>query len=301
MKIQRYKRKKFGEILDETFLLSKNHFRDFFLITLIVIGPVYFVEAIVHMTTGVEFFRDVSRGSNRLEDIFATFDQNMDFVNPAMGSTTVLLALALAALFPVAQAAFLYAIDTLNQGKEFSVKTVIKKGFSKLWRLFFSSLLFGILIVGFFIIIIVILTVILVSTFLMEPVGSILMSVGLFFLFFLISALIFTRWGFYIGSIAIEDKAPGLINSWRLTRKQTWRTFGLLLILYFIVGIVSFVMESIFSLFLGYSVLLTIIVNIVTLATLVISMVGYAVIYFDLGTKHQADDLKKMIDNYDEN
>jgi hypothetical protein len=45
--------------------------------------------------------------------------------------------------------------------------------------------------------------------------------------------------------------------------------------------------------------LLSIIVNIVTLLTSLFFYVGYGVIYLDLKTRHDADDLKEMIDDYD--
>ena len=45
---ERFNRPKgFGEILDLTFSLSKNKFRDFFFISLIFMGPIYLIQALI--------------------------------------------------------------------------------------------------------------------------------------------------------------------------------------------------------------------------------------------------------------
>ncbi|MFK4996927.1 hypothetical protein ACI2OX_03375 [Bacillus sp. N9] len=44
--------------------------------------------------------------------------------------------------------------------------------------------------------------------------------------------------------------------------------------------------------------LLSIIINLATIFTTLILSVGFAVMYFDLKIRHDADDLKDMIDEY---
>ena len=49
---------------------------------------------------------------------------------------------------------------------------------------------------------------------------------------------------------------------------------------------------------LGNSVLLTLIANLVTLITTMIFYVGYGVMYLDLKTRHDGDDIKEMLEDY---
>jgi len=49
---------------------------------------------------------------------------------------------------------------------------------------------------------------------------------------------------------------------------------------------------------LGNSVLLTLISNLVTLVTTMIFSVGYGVMYLDLKTRNDADDIKEMLEDY---
>ena len=73
---------------------------------------------------------------------------------------------------------------------------------------------------------------------------------------------------------------------------------GLYLLFFLIISSISFAIEMTFSIFLGYSVLLSIITNLATLFTTLILSVGYGVMYLDLKIRHDADDLKEMIDDY---
>ena len=54
--------KDFGEILDHTFQLTKNRFKDLFMILLIFMGPVYLFQAILQLLSGTSFFREVGSG-----------------------------------------------------------------------------------------------------------------------------------------------------------------------------------------------------------------------------------------------
>lgn len=56
------KPKGFGEILDHTFRLSKKRFKDFFLIFLILVGPVYLLDALLQLLGGTNFFREIDGG-----------------------------------------------------------------------------------------------------------------------------------------------------------------------------------------------------------------------------------------------
>ena len=110
--------------------------------------------------------------------------------------------------------------------------------------------------------------------------------------------LLLTRWSFYFGSVVLDKDSPGLGRSWRLSRKRTWALMGLYIVFYFIISSISFGVQMTFGIVLGNSVLLTLISNLVTLVTTMIFSVGYGVMYLDLKTRHDADDIKEMLEDY---
>lgn len=299
MKEEFSKPKGFGEILDHTFRLCKNRFPDFFMIVLIVMGPIYLLQAIILLLSGTSFVREVGNGEMWFEQIVSTFDETRGTVNTfgaEIGNSISMLLLLV--FYPIAAAAVLFAIQRLRNGEEFTAGIVIKQAFSKFWGIFGSSLLVG--IIAFGMIFVSVLVVIFIGVFgaFIEPVSAILLSVVLFLGAWLVIALLFSRWGFYLGPVVFEGEIPGMGKSWRLTKKRTWKVLGLFLMLLLITGIIGYVVNIIFGLFLGNSVLFTVIAGVVSLFTAMIFMVGYAVIYFDLVTRHDGSDLKEMIADY---
>ncbi|MBM7600874.1 hypothetical protein JOC34_003288 [Virgibacillus halotolerans] len=299
MKEEFSKPKGFGEILDHTFRLCKNRFPDFFMIVLIVMGPIYLLQAIILLLSGTSFVREVGSGEMWFEQIVSTFDETRGTINnfgAEIGNSISMLLLLV--FYPIAAAAVLFAIQRLRNGEDFTAGIVIKKAFSKFWGIFGSSLLVG--IIAFGMIFVSILAVIFIGVFgaFIEPVTAIILSIILFLGAWLVIGLLFSRWGFYLGPVIFEGEIPGMGKSWRLTKKRTWKVLGLFLMLLLITGIIGYVVNIIFGLFLGNSVLFTVIAGVVSLFTAMIFMVGYAVIYFDLVTRHDGSDLKEMIADY---
>ncbi|MGE6753368.1 hypothetical protein ACQKFO_07945 [Rossellomorea sp. NPDC071047] len=299
------KPKGFGEILDHTFRLSKNRFKDFFLIFLILLGPVYLLQALIELAAGVSFFRTVGTGETWFDGIVNSFsgeftDEGGPEVNLAAELGTGLIGLISIILAPIAQAAILFALNHMRKNEEFTVKLVIKEAFSRFWPIIGSSLLFGVIVFG--IVFVPIFTIGFAGVFgaaLLEPgVGIVVAGVVLLLAFAVAVAYILTRWSFYFGAAAIENDAPGLGRSWRLTKKRGWILLLLFIVFGLIIGIVSSAFELTFGLVLGNSVLYGMIVNVVTLFTSMLFAVGFGVMFLDLKTRHDADDLNEMIDDY---
>jgi hypothetical protein len=299
---QKFRRPKiFSEILDHTFSLSKNRFTDFFLILLILMGPVYLLEAIFQLFSGVSFFREVGTGSAWYDQILSSFDESKQ-VNPSslgfdVGS--IVTGIISAILYPVAKAAILYAIHHISKNEEYTVGSVLKKAFSRFWPILGSSILFGLIIFGVIVVPIIIVSLIGAIGFASDmPIAGIIVAIVLLLGFAVGIGCLITRWSFYFGSVVIDKDAPGFIRSWKLTQKRTWILIGMYVILYLIISSIDFAVQMSFSIFLGNSVLLKIIVNIVTMITTMFFTVGYAVIYLDLKFRHDADDLKDMLEDY---
>ncbi|MBS4217571.1 hypothetical protein KHA96_04490 [Bacillus sp. FJAT-49711] len=289
--------KGFGEILDLTFRLSKNKFSDFLLINLIFMGPIYLLQVFIQLFSGVSFFRELGTGDIWYEQILSSFEETG---TANLGADLGIIAVSFFSifLFPVAGAAILIAINHIKKNEEYTVGTVIREAFSRYGPILGSSILFVLLIIGLIIIPFIIVVLVGVIGGIANPFAGILMAILLFIGFAIGIGLLLTRWSFYFGSVVLDGEVIGFTRSWKLSKKRTWALFGLYIVFSLIVSTISYAVEVSFGLFLGNSVLLSIISSIVSLFTTMIFSVGYAVMYLDAKTRHDADDLKEMIEDY---
>lgn len=290
--------KGFGEILDHTFHLTKDRFKDFFMILLIFMGPVYLLQAIIQLMSGTSFFREVDSGGAWFEQIVTSFEESGTF-DPSSLSAVIIVGLISAILAPVAEAAILFTINHVRKNEDYTVGSVIKQAFSRFWPLIGSSILFFFITMGIIIIPIAIVGVTggVVGTT-VDPILGILLGVVLFLGFAVGIGLLLTRWSFYFGSVVLDKDSPGFARSWRLSRKRTWVLMGLYIVFYFIISSITFGVQMTFVMVLGNSVLLTLITNLITLVTTMIFSVGYGVMYLDLKTRHDAEDIKDLLEEY---
>lgn len=293
------KPKSFSEILDHTFSLSKNRFKDFFMILLILMGPVYILQAIIQLLSGVRFFRELGSGGAWYEQLLSGLSQSQAPVT-GIGAGIGLFFVGVLSfiLFPVAEAAILFAINHIRKNEEYTVGSVIKKAFSRFWPIIGSSILFGLITFGLIFVPIFFLGITGIIGSMIHPAIGIILFILLLLGFAVAIGYLLTRWSFYFGSVVLDRESPGFSNSWRLTKNRTWILMGLYILFFLIISSISFAVEMTFSIFLGYSVLLTIIINLATLFTTMILSVGYGVMYLDLKLRNDADDLKEMIDDY---
>ncbi|MEH7743684.1 hypothetical protein V7659_01310 [Neobacillus drentensis] len=293
--------KGFGEILDHTFQLTKNRFKDFFMILLIFMGPVYLVQAILQLSSGTSFFRELGSEGEWFEQVLTSFEESGTIDSSSLGADIGLIIIGIlsAILAPVAEAAILFTINHIRRNEDYTVDSVIKKAFSRFWPIIGSSILFGLISLGIIILPVAIIafTGVVVATT-VHPIGGILLGIVLFLGFAVLVGLLLTRWSFYFGSVVLDKVSPGLGRSWRLTKKRTWVLLGLYIVFYLIISCITFGVQMTFGIVLGNSVLLTLITNLVTLVTTMIFSVGYGVMYLDAKTRHDADDLKEMLEEF---
>ncbi|MFE8694864.1 hypothetical protein ACFYKT_00665 [Cytobacillus sp. FJAT-53684] len=294
------KPKTFGEILDHTFSLSKNRFTDFFMILLILMGPVYLLQAVIQLLSGTSFFRELGGGELWFEQILSSFDETALPLDSSIGAdiAVILTGLIGILLFPVAEAAVLLAVNHIRNNEEYTVGSVIKHAFSRFWPILGSSILFGLIAFGIIIVPIIMISLSGLFGSFIHPAIGIIFAILLFLGFAVGIGYLLTRWSFYFGSVVLDRESPGFTRSWRLTRKRTWLLMGLYIIFYIIIATISSAIELTFGVFLGNSVLLSIIVNLATILTTMFFYVGYAVMYLDLKLRYDADDIKDMIEDY---
>ncbi|HAM80836.1 hypothetical protein [Ornithinibacillus bavariensis] len=291
---------RFGEVLDQTFRLSKNNFSTFLLIMLILIGPTILLEALILLLTGTGFFRDMASGGSFLEQYYNTI-LDVAYEPTTIGEDigSIIMGLASIVLYPMAQAAIILVIDAIRRQEEFAVGSAIKRAFSRFWPILGSSLLMGVIVIGMFFVAIIVISIFTAIGIVFNPITGIAMGVVLFLAIGGVIAYFLTRWGLYLPAVVFEHCAPGLGRSWSLTRRNFWRTFGLFVVLGLIIVVISSVFELLFFSFLGTSVVYNILLSIVNLITTMFFAVGYAIIYFDLKLRNDGDDLIDMMENYE--
>ncbi|RYI29647.1 hypothetical protein EVU96_11740 [Bacillus infantis] len=304
MNSQLNKPKGIGQILDLTFSLARNKFGSFTAIFLILVGPVYLLQALFSLAAGQSFFRDINAGGSWFEQIAASFETDTagtDIYAP--GSLFADLGLVFAGLLsalmiPLAGAAVLIAVDQVRKGMEFTPGMVIKKAFRRFWPILGTSILFSIITFAVIILPIVFISITGIFGSMVHPVIGIIFA-GLFLLAFAVGVgYLLTRWSFYFGYTVLEKKAPGFSESWTLTQGRSWHMLLIYALLFLIIGIVSFAIEMTAGLLLGGSVLFDIILNLATLVTTCLYYIGFSVMYFDLKGRQGGDDLNSMIEDY---
>jgi membrane-anchored glycerophosphoryl diester phosphodiesterase (GDPDase) len=304
--------KGFGEILDQTFRLSKNRFVDFFMIFLILLGPIFLLQALFELMAGTSFFRATGTGDTWFEQFITSFEggtpEPMSAASVGAGIASALLGIVSTIFTVIAGAAVLIGVNHIRKNEEFTAGSVIKQAFKRFWPLVGSSLLFGLIFFGMIFAPIMIIgfggffAAGIGGAFTGESFAGSLITILIMLLLLLAAAVgigyLITRWSFYLGVVTIDQKAPGIGRSWNLTKGRGWIAFGVFIILMLLTGVVSGAFELTLGLALGYSVLYSIILNLVTIVTSIITSVGFAVMFFDLKSRNEAEDLQEMIEDY---
>ena len=288
--------KQFGEILDHVFQLIKNNFGKLFLLVLAFYSPIILLQAFIQISSGQGLIRDLSPGDNFFEQIFNTIADFSEVATPVELSGNFLIGLLNLLIYPLAFASVFLVIKQIKSRQIPDVKQATKEAFSRFWPLLGSYVLFSILIVFITAIPITIVIATAFTSFAADNLVLGILSILMIFPIILGIVLLVTRWIFFI-PITIEDSAPGIGASFRLTKGRTWMTFFIFLTLMLVNGTIATAFEF-FVLFLGYSVLYVLIINLVSVFTSVIFFVGFSVVYFDLQVRQSGSDLKQMIDEY---
>lgn len=299
MNNQLNKPKGFGEILDQTFRMSKYKFKDFFMILLILVGPVYLLQAIIDLASGKNFLRQESAGGTWYENMMSNFKfAEASSSNLAADIGFAVVSLLVLFTYPVAQAAILIGVNHIKENRDFTIGSLIKQAIGRFFPMIGSTIIyvlialgifFGLLFTGVFSSMLFIFVDFVIGMIITITFGIALFIIGVFLL---------TRWSFYFGSVVLDRNSPGLTRSWRLSKGRTFKLIGLYIIFIFITFSIGIAIQLSFQAILGDSVLLGLIVSFTTLVTTLIMAVGYAVMYLDLKVRHDADDLRDLIDDY---
>ncbi|REJ09944.1 hypothetical protein [Halobacillus trueperi] len=302
------KPKTFGEILDHTFSISKKNFGPLFLTLLIIFAPLYIFDYLFMVLSGINLFREPSGGGftegvlNNLDTAAATQELVATNLGIGMEMLYLLVSTVLAIIiYPIAQASVIVATSKALKSETWSKGQAIKGAFSRFWPIIGSTALMGV-IFGVAVFIGFLLFGILGGiSFARDGFGvGFIMSIILGLLFFAAVAFFVTKLSMFFGAIVFQKVAPGFSKSWQLTKGRFWFTFGLFIVFFIITILLTSVMEGVSALLLGGSLLGRVLTDLASIITTLFMMVGYTVLFFDLKTRNEADDLKDMIASYKE-
>lgn len=289
--------KRFGEILDTAFQVVKRYFSPLFLMMLIVVGPLYLLKNILLALSGTNFLSEAESGDSWYTQFISAFDTEAE-TTAQEDMSDILVGVPDFILTSVVFVAVLCAIYQLKRNQEFTVGTMLKQAFSKFGRILGSSLLFFFIIVGM-----TVAAIIFVSIFALVGGGSdtsaIILIIILLLAAFLLMAYFLTRWSLFLGVAVMEGNAPGFGRSWHLTRGYAWKMIGIYLVFALIFLSINIGVDTILLPLMGESVLYYTITDLLSLLLNTILAVGYAIVYFDIKSRHDGDDLKDMIEEYE--
>ncbi|WP_051775547.1 hypothetical protein [Paenibacillus tyrfis] len=307
-----------GAILDRSFQIYRKHFTVTFLLMLLFFGPLYLLQNLVLF--------DVSSVS-LLPESGETIADSIDRFAEASGSgdelriglllfSFLLMPLYMLAVFPAAISSQLHLVRAAADGASVGFKELLRSSFSRYWPMVGNTLLFGLILMGVYMAIstAVVFGVIIVAAVTIgigagiselgsDPFGSSIVLVVLLVGMYLLVALLVMagigffaiRFGFYLPVVALEGARSSLSRSWRLTKGNFWRIFGIYLVLSIIYGVFMMGAYALLIAVFKLSLLGQLIYIVLTLLITPIYMIPYAVTYFDLRVRNEGADLEQML------
>lgn len=300
----------FTQILDLTFRIGKEHFRNFFFILFVFMGPLFLLQALLELRFGLSLINFGTDDANAdfFERMISRFDSSfydeglygVDLYGTEI--VTIIVAFATMILAPISTAAIVIAINKIRKNETYTVGSVIKEAFRRFFPLMGGSIVYGLII--FFVSIISILLVVL-AIYLSGGFDGNIIATVLIIIASVIGVIIglgyfFTRISFYLTAIAAGEKSPGIGASFRLSRGRGWILFGLIIVFSIITTTVASAFEVVLSLVFGASVLLSLSSNLLSIITTMFMTIGYAVMFFDMKARHDGDDLDQLLNEYEQ-
>lgn len=305
----------FGELLDRSFRLYRQHFLKFILLTLVAFGPVYFLYSLIFsetMGTSLESLRFF--GDNYVLDYTSSIESTEPTISLYVAvALLILMPIMMLVIIPVVFSAVTHMVGSIYNHREPKIGAALKQSFSRWGQLLANTLLYGLVIGGVYLVVVIALFVVILFFSLVIGIGMgiaawtgpgfspVLIFIGiiLYIAFIIgISCLVgffLFRLGFFIPVVALEGQGIGMGRSWHLTKGNFWRGF----MSFTVMGIVTS------SLFTGNTLIVQMMVPGVFLKVLFSVVLGilvmpvvlilYSVSYFDMRTRHEGLDLQAML------
>jgi hypothetical protein len=308
-----------GRILDRSFQIYRKHFVKLTLLMLLLFGPFYLLQSLL-------LFDQNAAATNSLIDGLRNSFSFDSFVNPTVDLnhtsnmniwailvfSLVLLPIYALALVPLACASTLFLVRGVLFGEETpTLGALLKKAFRRFWPMVLSTLLMLLILIGIYLVFVIVI-LIFVAIFAIGSgltggtwngfapgIGSgvffgvliVLLIVG----FLLGWAYFLIRWGYYLPAVAMNEPAPGIGKSWKLTKRSFWR----LLLMYFVLIIVVYVFLLVVNLIIlalaGNGLFSQLLQSLITVLISPLWILPYAVSFFDLKIRNEGMGLEDLL------
>ncbi|QHS24258.1 hypothetical protein GWK91_15745 [Virgibacillus sp. MSP4-1] len=259
-------------ILRNTFALIKDNFSKLFGIYLILVAPIYVIDAMIMVAMGVSLAGRESRNTTWYESLISTSTQAP--IEEGSIWLTVTGLLGTMVLLPIAYGAVIFAVNHIRNGESFTVPAVIKQALHRFWPIFGSHLLFILMFTG--------LVIVFLLPVMMFGVLGVIIAILAFIGFAILLGYWLTRWSFYLIKVAFGDHAPAFSKSWDFTEGRVWPLMGFYIVVFLITLVINLLVEFISGFLFGNGILQIFILDITSLFVSLIFFVAYSLVYFEV-------------------
>ncbi|MDF2922072.1 MAG: hypothetical protein K0R57_986 [Paenibacillaceae bacterium] len=305
----------FGQLLDRSLRLYRNHFVKFALLALILFGPFYllygwiFSDAFATSLDFSAFYEEEWLSTGVIGDDTA--------YNGGIGGLLffflVLAPLFVHVILPVAFSAGTLMVQAIYNREEPDIKTALKRTMQRFGTLFGHSLIYFLMMAGIYIALTV---AIIIAVFLVSLLIGVGMGIGgssalgagpgMIFLivvvYLAVSLLIYAlfgyfliRFGYYIPGTVNRVPGMGFARSWTLTKGSFWRIFFVYLVLTVMMSSVYGVSALLIQFALPVLFLKVLIPVLMIILLMPLVFIVYAVCYFDLLIWREGLDIGRML------
>src|SRR2546430_4075205 len=270
------------ELLDELFRLYRRHFSLIVAVSLLVALP----ALVWSLVTGIYRLNSASYANIFTTTGSATPSFNSQQLSNLLGA----LALGFIGgffLLPISLGAVFRAITNVALGRPATIGSVLRETLARYLPLL------GLVALGI---------LMLIGWIIAETIGFILLILPGFAVF-CAAVYLAVRWSLVVAAMMAEDIGPirGLGRSWNLVSGSWWRTFGILLIVGIMQGIISYglvILVSVIAALVSTGDFRAAVVQVVgTLVSAVVTPIAYiavVLLYFDLRVRKEGLDLDQL-------
>lgn len=308
-----------GKLLDRSFSVYRQHFGAFFLLALLLFGPLLLLQNLMLMDlTSMPFLYQETSEEEFWEALAERFTSSDAFLTESIALVLVYLFLILPIMtlvsYPQLVGSSLLMTRAVVDGSPVGIKQALRQSFSRFWPLAGSTILYILIMIGiffaftlfcvlFFFLCAVAIGVSFEGLFAgTDEVGSILavLLILVAYLVFLVGVMLvpgffILRWGFYLPYVLLEEEGVGLGKSWNLTKGNFWRLFALYFVLMVIYSTLSGGMQIMLAGALGTSLVSSLLQILISCLLMPWMMIVYALAYLDLRVRKEGTDLQALL------
>ncbi|MDH4616615.1 ABC transporter ATP-binding protein [Brevibacillus sp. AY1] len=311
-----------GKLLDRSFSIYRQRFGAFFLLALMVFGPLLLLQDLLLMDfSSMPFLYQDTSGEDFWESLGQRFISSEENVTQNIALLLVYLFIVFPiitlAAYPQLLASSLILTKAAVEGETTGIKAALRQSFSRFWPLVGSTVLYLLVIVGIFLAFFILCGLLfLLFAFstgesmdtlfsddsALNPIVVVVFFLVAYFLFIigvmLVPGFFMLRWGFYLPLVLLKGEGVGLSKSWNLTKGNFWRLFGLYFVVMILYSIFSSGIQFILIGALGASLISSVLQVLFSCLLMPWMLIVYALAYLDLNVRKEGTDLEAMLNQH---